>query len=275
MSKLMFERNRRNAKSCPCGKSNKDGKFVPFKGFENKGFCHSCGSLFSPDNKWQISQYTTDLPKPISYHCPDLMMNSLKGFEQNNFVQFLNSLFPIEAINMAINNYKIGTSNLWNGATVFWQIDENNNVRHGKVILYDPKTGKKIKFNSIRNMLKLDDFNLKQCLFGLHLINRKEHKTIALVESEKTAILMSMFKPQFVWLATGGLSEFKDEKLSPIKHKKIVAFPDKGKYYNWLRVSERLNKYGFSITVNDWLENTSFPQETDLADVLLMSTNRQ
>jgi hypothetical protein len=40
-------------------------------------------------------------------------------------------------------------------------------------------------------------FNINQCLFGLHLINESNQKTIAVVESEKTAVLISVFKPQY------------------------------------------------------------------------------
>jgi hypothetical protein len=271
MSELVFERNRRKANLCPCGKSNKDGKFAPFKGFENKGFCHSCGILFNPDNENEglIQHFTPEAPKPISYHSPELVKESLNGSEVNNFVLFLNGLFSKVEVQKAINDYRIGTSNQWTGATIFWQIDEHQKVRHGKVILYNPETGKKLKFNSVRSILKLNDFNLKQCLFGLHLINKKNVQTIGLVESEKTAILLSIFKPQFVWLATGGLSEFKEEKLRPLKQFRIIAFPDKGKLNQWTEVSQRLEQYGYRITINDWLETTSFPEETDLADVLI------
>jgi hypothetical protein len=43
-----------------------------------------------------------------------------------------------------------------------------------------------------------------QCLFGLHRITEDyQKKTIAIVESEKTAIVMSILLPHYIWLATG------------------------------------------------------------------------
>jgi hypothetical protein len=36
--------------TCPCGKSNKDGKFVPFEGHTKFGFCHSCSETILPND---------------------------------------------------------------------------------------------------------------------------------------------------------------------------------------------------------------------------------
>ena len=41
-------KNRNKVKYCPCNKSNKDGKFVPFKDHTRFGYCHSCEKSFSP-----------------------------------------------------------------------------------------------------------------------------------------------------------------------------------------------------------------------------------
>ena len=45
--------------TCPCGKSNKDGKFVSFVGSEGrgKGFCHSCAKTFRDDSDSIIDTY--------------------------------------------------------------------------------------------------------------------------------------------------------------------------------------------------------------------------
>jgi hypothetical protein len=51
--------------------------------------------------------------------------------------------------------------------------------------------------------LKLHDFRLKQCLFGEHLL-KNSSSPVMLVESEKTAVVMSHFIPDYIWLATGG-----------------------------------------------------------------------
>jgi hypothetical protein len=199
-----------------------------------------------------------------------------RKFTQNNFVQFLKTLFTPDDVKNVILKYLIGTSNYWNGATVFWQIDNNEKVRHGKVMLFNFETGKRQKradgtayISSVRSILKLQNFNLCQCLFGLHLINESNHKTIAVVEGEKTAVLMSVFKPQYIWVATGMKGGFKYENLKPIKDYKIIAFPDKSEFNDWHNKAIELNVVGFNINVSDWLEQTDYNDGTDLADVYI------
>ena len=77
----------------------------------------------------------------------------------------------------------------------------------------------KFKTNWGHSLLKktgtLDEsWQLTQCLFGEHLLPQHPDKPIALVESEKTAIICSGLMPQYLWLATGGKSQLSQEKLS-------------------------------------------------------------
>ena len=71
--------------------------------------------------------------------------NKIFFFIQNNFIQFLKTLFTETEVNEAIQKYYIGTSKHWNGATIFWQIDNLEKVRHGKIMLFNPETGKRVK----------------------------------------------------------------------------------------------------------------------------------
>lgn len=215
-------------------------------------------------------------PLETSFHNYELISQSGRNFKQNNFIQYLKTLFTEDEVKDAILKYLIGTSKHWIGATIFWQIDNNQKVRHGKVMLYDTDTGKRKKrtdgkayISSVRSILKLENFNLNQCLFGLHLINESNQKTIAVVESEKTAVLMSVFKPQYIWVATGMKGGFKYENLKPVKDYKIIAFPDKSEFEDWQNKAIELNATGFKIIVNDWLEQTDYKEGTDLADVYI------
>lgn len=40
--------------------------------------------------------------------------------------------------------YRIGTSNHWPNATIFWQIDQQQKVHTGKIMLYDYHTGHRV-----------------------------------------------------------------------------------------------------------------------------------
>lgn len=257
-------------KMCYCGAhSNKDGKCSPDKENPEKGYCHSCSRFF--DLTGEKKEYTpkpTEPPKPTSYHPAKLMEASL-GYS-NNFLQFLSGVFGQELTDIVAKAYNVGTSKIWKGATIFWQVDEIGRVRYGKVMLYSSKDGKRIKepfnhFTNVHSVLKLKDFNHKQCLFGLHLVPDNT-KPIAIVESEKTAVIMSIVDSSYLWLATGGKGHFNYEMLAPLKGKSITAFPDAGETI-WSEVTERLNKVGFDITISDVLGDKE--KGYDLADAVL------
>ena len=169
------------------------------------------------------------------------------------------------------NYFVTGTNHFWNNATVFWQINNKELIQGAKIMLYDRFTGKRIKepynhINWLHKATKEPDFNLSQCLFGLHRINEDYLKTVAIVESEKTAIVMSILLPNFIWLATGSKGNFKLELLEPIKKRKIIVFPDKGEFDNWSKKTIELNNLGFTIVVSELIEQTDFENGFDLAD---------
>jgi hypothetical protein len=146
---------------------------------------------------------------------------------------------------------------------------------------YNPTTGKRIKnesgnslINWVHRIIKKEKFNLKQCLFGLHLVNSKT-KTIHLVESEKTAVIMSVLIPEFTWLATGSNGNFNLTLLEPIKAINIIAVPDAGEYLNWLEKAKLLNRSGFKINVSDFVENNkNVIKGWDLVDLITLETNK-
>ncbi len=76
-------------------------------------------------------------------------------------------------------------------------------------MLYNSETGKRIKepYNHVtwvHSVLHKGDYNLKQCFFGEHLLSEDKSRPVALVESEKTALVASYYLPQFLWIASGG-----------------------------------------------------------------------
>jgi len=207
---------------------------------------------------------------------PNVFMASLKSYESNNFTKYLLKLFGAEITNQLISKYFIGTSKLWNGATVFWQIDISGKIRDGKIMLYDPELGKRIQapFNHItwvHSALKMSDFTINQCLFGEHLL-KDSTKPIAVVESEKTAIIASVYFPQFIWVAAGGKQGLTKERCLVLKGRKVILFPDLGCFEKWsLRAKEF--SYLADFIVSDLLEKKATENEKtdglDLADYLV------
>lgn len=265
---------------CPrCGKK----RFVRYVDSENKGYLEgnygkcdretSCKFHESPKQAYQstlVPVQEIKREKSTIKYCA--VIKSGTNYKSNNFIQFLRIYFSDEELKAAIKKYLIGTSNHWKGATVFWQINQNQEILTGKVMLYDLTTAKRVKkpYNHItwiHKTLQIPNFELQQCLFGLHLINEFPTRTIALVEAEKTAIVMSLFLPDYLWLATGSKANFKKELLGPIKKFNIIAFPDKSEYEDWHKKSKQLQLDGFTIQCSDYVEKKNVLEGTDLADL--------
>ncbi len=293
----VFEKNRKKVKYCPCGKSNKDGKFAPFIGYEKYGRCYACSKWMNPESGTltDTKQFNTLQKRtPPSFIDHELFEKSLAYRKKNKFYQFLDNKFGMEKANIAFDLYKIGTSNRWEGATIFWQIDQGNKVRSGRVMLYNQETGKRIKHcndwthSILQKRGLVSDFNLEQCLFGLHLVINKNPQQndccsdniVAIVESEKTACIMSIVTPAITWMACGGVGALNSNKMKPLKGNKIILFPDldinsaKSPYSIWLIKVSEFRKLGFDIHLSDLLEKKANKQQQndkwDIADFFIM-----
>jgi hypothetical protein len=291
MDPLDFDKRRHRVKNCPCGKSNRDGKFVPYVGFENKGFCHSCGETFLPANEKKEKDFSksfSPIPsKPISFIDSEILKASLRAYDKNNFVSFLKSTFGEALAMKAVETYKIGTSKARHGANVFWYIDNCQKVRGGKIMLYDASIGKRKDFFSwTHSRLKLTDFNLKRCFFGEHLLKSNPLKNIGIVESEKTAIISSLIFPDMIWLASGGKNGLDPYKFESLRNRTVFLFPDLTKpadketcFELW---SKDLVRIKGDVTglfeVSDYFESRATDQEKelslDLADFILLNNWR-
>lgn len=95
------------------------------------------------------------------------------------------------------------------------------------------------------------EWRLAQCLFGEHLFQDKVNANVALVESEKTAVICSLLLPEYIWLATGGKSPFND-RLMALKGRKATAFPDIDGYDEWRKKAK--NYPMLDITISDILD---------------------
>ena len=248
----------------------------------------SCGYHYTPKQYFQDNNIKTDKtnyqlrvkPKIIevkpNFIDPELLKASLQKYNANNFVIYLKSLFGNDITNELISKYSIGTSKHWRNANVFWQIDIKGKIRTGKIMAYNDKTGKRIKepfnhINWVNSLLKIPEFNLVQCFFGEHLITDKL-KTIAIVESEKTAIIASVYLPQFIWLAAGQLQGLTIDKCKILEGRNVVLYPDLKAFDKWsIRAKELSHITEFNVS--DLLERNATEIDKkegfDLADYLV------
>ena len=235
----------------------------------------SCGYIMYPNNN-SIMNYEYIAPEPLipSYIEKEILQKTLTKYEINPLITYLYRHYSEDEVNVTIDKYQVGTSNQFNNSTVFWQMDNTGNIHSGKIMDYDTSTGKRQKkkdgkplINWAHSVLKIPKYNLKQCLFGLHLLNDNV-KQVAIVESEKTALIMNIEFPNYTWMSTGSLQGFKHEYLAPLKGTAIIAFPDKEGYVQWQKTADILNDKGFEIEVSQFLENKKYDDGWDLVDVL-------
>lgn len=74
-----------------------------------------------------------------SYIDLDIVNQSLRVYQVNKLFQFLSAQFgEVETLKL-MEKYKVGTSKYWDGATIFWQTDNQNRVRTGKLCFTIPR----------------------------------------------------------------------------------------------------------------------------------------
>ena len=205
----------------------------------------------------------------------------------SNFCRFLSALLDSyygskakEVQERLMEDYRLGATR--DGSVIFWQIDRENKVRTGKVMQYNPGDGHRVKdgqasaVNWIHSILKrqrvlAEEWQLFQCLFGEHLLNVYPDKVAVLVESEKSAVIGSALFPGYVWLAAGGKSQLREEKLRVLTGRTVLLFPDADAYAEW---KERADGMTFcKVMVSDLIEKNATPEQKaahiDIADWII------
>ena len=215
---------------------------------------------------------------PFSYVERSVSYNS-------SFVHFLCGLFDRYSLESPIierlmQDYALGATK--DGSVIYWQIDTKGRVRTGKVMKYNPETGHRIKdagginwVHAIMKKQKLlpDDYNLVQCLFGEHLLRIYPDRVVALVESEKSALIGAGVFPEYVWLATGGKSQLSTDKLKILKGRTVIMFPDVDGFEYWTSKAKEVESIGCKVIVSDLLEKNATEEDRankiDIVDWLI------
>ena len=198
-----------------------------------------------------------------------------------------NGYMTEEQMQRAAHRYRLGMSR--DSGVIFWQIDEFDVLHDGKIMYYrqDCHRDHDRKPTWVNYLLKRNgqlpqEFRSEHCLFGVHLLSEKcrvksEKFATAVVESEKTAVIMSEVKPDYLWLATGGKTELNVAKLRPLAGRKVILFPDTDEtgdtYLEWFEVAEAASDvFGHPFTVSSILEQRATKAQKaakiDIVDML-------
>ncbi|MGM9738407.1 MAG: DUF6371 domain-containing protein [Candidatus Cryptobacteroides sp.] len=296
--------------TCPqCGRKRCFTLYVDEHGtplHETVGRCDhesSCGYHYTPKDYYRNhpwlkpeADWRESLPaqstKPIKQLQPaatkklcllpqDIVTRSVRHNRDSDLITFLRTIMDAEMVDTLIDRYQIGVTK--SRDTIFFQLDIKGRCRTGKVMKYNAETGHRIKDENtkgritwVHSLMKQSgqlppDWELTQCLFGEHLLAGEPDKPIALVESEKTAIICSGLMPKYIWLATGGKSQLNGEKLKVLQGRKVIAFPDIDAHEEWTRKLSNLPNQ--QITVSPLLQQNATAQDRadhiDIADWLI------
>ena len=255
-----------------------------------------CGYHYTP------KQYFMDNPSFVeTWHATSNILNTTKQIDRpqpagtihfsfveksasyrSNFVRFLCEILTAKQIEYAVEHYALGATK--NKEIIFWQIDITGKVRTGKIMQYNPETGKRIKHESgaidwVHSKLKKsgtlpEDYNLQQCFFGEHLLTIYPEATVCIVESEKSALISSAIFPNFIWLASGGIQGLAVDKCKVLKERTVILYPDLNAFEKWFEKSVHIkNQCSCDITVSTLLEDIATPEAKanglDVADFMI------
>ena len=195
-----------------------------------------------------------------------------------------------QQMNHAALRYRLGMSR--DGGVIFWQIGHLDQVYDGKVMYYHPDCHRDhghlptwVSYELNRFYLSDDpklmaELQTTHCLFGMHLLddNRYRDMPVAVVEAEKTAVILSEIYTDTLWMATGGMNELTPTKLFPLRGRPITLYPDTDPdgqaYTTWYQLCRQAERFlGQRIHISPLLELSASPDQKrrkiDLLDYCL------
>jgi len=225
----------------------------------------------NPDPNW-VFEKREIVEKPTSYIDASIVIPSLQGYQNNALVKFLSQKFDAAEIENRFRLYNVGILNDW---CIYWQVDSKGFCRSGKFLRYK-QDGHRDKDSAttwehsrrIFGKPSYPDFNLKQCFFGEHLLTVEPTMPVAIVESEKTAIIASCFIDKYIWISCGQKGGLADYKCKVLENRSVTLFPDLGAYKEW-----KIKAAEFGFNISDHIEKLATAEDRknglDLADYLL------
>lgn len=263
---------------------------------------NSCGYHVTP-KQWQQEhgKIDTSAYTPIVYKKKDMLTIDpaivsrtiqKNAYTRNTLVVWLHSLpwnsAQKETLEQALQLYCVGT--MRNGSVIFWQIDQDRKVRTGKKMMYTVEgkrlknaKGESIGFGFMHNivpeakaLLDADTHEYRQCAFGLHLTRVFPDAEVHIVESEKTALLMTCYDQtpwhEHVWIAVGSMQQLSEQWLQGLKGRILVAYPDANAVDDWTRRADMLKATGWTINLSTaWMQHYDIQADpkADIGDLVL------
>ena len=203
------------------------------------------------------------------------IIKRLQG-QRNTFIDFLLTLFEQPKVAAAVERYCIGGDSMCR--TIFPNIDQEGRCVGGAVIPYlanghrDKSKGASNIHAELKRKDKTHPTQADQVLFGSHLLRLYPSASVGVVESQKSAVILSIIYPEIVWVATAGMTNFNERLLAPIYDRNVVAYPDVNGVKVW---TERAKDLPFkNIRISDWWRYAQDEKE-DITDVVIRAIQQE
>ena len=203
------------------------------------------------------------------------IIKRLQG-QRNTFIDFLLTLFDSPKVAAAVERYFIGGDSQCR--TIFPNIDTEGRCVGGAVIPYlvnghrDKSKGASNIHAELRRKNKTYPTQADQVLFGSHLLRHYPTASVGVVESQKSAVILSIIYPEIVWVATAGMTNFNERLLSSIYDRNVVCYPDVNGVKVW---TQRAKDLPFkNIRISDWWRYAQDDKE-DICDVVIRAVQEE
>lgn len=211
--------------------------------------------------------------KPVQYYYPKesddefARTTNIGAIKASRLIGFVRRLFfgweYYHTTKDVISDYRVGFD-AQNGFELFRYYDDTGILCKIKRCKYD-KTGHRLRTQGALYTTKADNgTELRKCFFGQHLLHVRSSAPVCIVESEKTAIIMAILKPEKVWLATGGKDMLNNlANLDCLKGRSVTLFPDIDAIKDWQRIAD-INGFGVASECIEWYKDNE--AKGDIAD---------
>ena len=220
-------------------------------------------------------QIAPEVKRQVDFILPSIaMVEACRADDFDFFRQAIDAgLLTVDDMHHAANRYHLGKTN--SGRPIFWMIDETGTP-------IDAHIGTSGWLSTLLKKREplLQGWQVEHCLFGQHLLTsdlRPQISSVCIVESERSAVVLSELYPESLWMATGYAANLRVELMKPLDGRRVVLFPptdeSQDTYFAWLEVADQARRmYSLDISVSTVLEENATPDQKrrkiDLVDYL-------
>jgi len=236
-------------------------------------------------------------PTPVYVSAQQVTAAARHCRETSLYIWLCREFDPVE-VDRVFAAYCVGASKFINEqggrAVSFPYINTAGHCVDCKIFHIDPNTGsrktappvKRWEDGELRSTwalaeLKKKDRRADWCNFGDHLLSERKDAPVGIVESEKTALILSLAYPYKIWIAVGSKNNLTLNRFEPYRGRKVTIYPDRDGYNDkprkdgkgiekgWRTIAAELAGGGFSLSIDTTTERHPGKPNDDLADIVL------